>query len=191
MSAQAVANLLCAAWFVTWFAAGAWSGRTKVQLRTDAFGPNRFLTAIGVVMLFWRARGGGGALAHRLWGEAAVLDWSLAALVALGFAFCWWARLHLGRLWSAYVTLKEGHRVVDTGPYALVRHPIYSGLMLSALGLALLRATPLAFLGWALFSLGFAMTARIEERFLRQQLGEEAYGAYSRRVGMLVPKIGP
>ena len=118
------------------------------------------------------------------------LDWSLFGLTALGFLFCWWARIHLGRLWSLMVTVKDEHRVVDTGPYGIVRHPIYSGVMVSAVATALLRASPLAMIGAVLFSIGFALTAVVEEKFLREQLGAEAYDAYSRRVGMLVPKLG-
>ena len=95
----------------------------------------------------------------------------------------------MGRLWSGYVTLKEGHRVVDTGPYALVRHPIYSGITFAALATAALRASPAGFFGIALIAVGLAMTAKIEERFLREQLGLESYDAYSRRVAMLVPLI--
>ena len=46
-----------------------------------------------------------------------------------GILFAWWVRIHLGRLWSGAITRKEGHRVVDSGPYGLVRHPIYTGLL--------------------------------------------------------------
>ena len=128
--------------------------------------------------------------AARFWPPSALLGWVLFALAAGGFAFCWWARLHLGRLWSGFVTLKEDHRIVDTGPYALVRHPIYSGLMFAALATALMRANLAAFLGAVLIIVGFAMTARIEEGFLRTQLGAANYDDYRHRVGMLVPGIG-
>ena len=111
-------------------------------------------------------------------------------MTAAGFAFCWWARLHLGKLWSGFVTLKEGHYIVDTGPYGLVRHPIYTGVMFAALMTALLRATPLAFAGFALVVLGLSMIAKTEERFLSEQLGAEAYGSYKKRVPMLVPGVG-
>jgi protein-S-isoprenylcysteine O-methyltransferase Ste14 len=87
------------------------------------------------------------------------------------------------------VTLKEDHRIVDTGPYGLVRHPIYSGVMFAALMTALLKASPAAMAGFVLVCVGFAMTARIEERFLRSQLGTHAYDAYSRRAPMLIPRI--
>jgi protein-S-isoprenylcysteine O-methyltransferase Ste14 len=117
------------------------------------------------------------------------MDWTFFALTIGAFAFCWWARAHLGRLWSGFVTLKEDHRVVDSGPYGLVRHPIYTGAMFAALMTALIRASPIALVGFCLFTLGFWMTARIEERFLRDQLGAGAYDDYARRVGMLVPKL--
>lgn len=50
-----------------------------------------------------------------------------ALLVALGLAFAVWARVHLGRNWSGSVTVKAEHELIDSGPYALVRHPIYTG----------------------------------------------------------------
>jgi hypothetical protein len=52
------------------------------------------------------------------------IQWKLFGAVVPGFAFCWWARLYLGRLWSSSVTRKAEHNVVDTGPFALVRHPL-------------------------------------------------------------------
>lgn len=122
-----------------------------------------------------------------LWRAPAWMEWALFAGCVAGFAFCWWARIHLGRLWSGLVTAKAGHRIVDTGPYRLVRHPIYAGLIAAAACEALLKANPAAFVGAALLAAGFAMTARKEERFLRQRLGAEAYDSYSRRVAMLVP----
>jgi protein-S-isoprenylcysteine O-methyltransferase Ste14 len=127
--------------------------------------------------------------ARTFWNEPNWVAWGLFALVAASFGFCWWARRHLGRLWSGFVTLKEGHRVVDTGPYGLVRHPIYSGVMFAALATALIRASPMALAGFVLVVVGFAMTARIEEHFLREQLGAGAYDDYRRRVPMLVPSM--
>jgi protein-S-isoprenylcysteine O-methyltransferase Ste14 len=53
--------------------------------------------------------------------------------------FSVWARVHIGRNWSGVVTIKEGHELVDTGPYALVRHPIYTGLLVAFIGSAFAR----------------------------------------------------
>jgi protein-S-isoprenylcysteine O-methyltransferase Ste14 len=190
MSAQVAVNVAWAVWYFTWLAAVVFSGRTQVQMKTDAQGWHRMASGIGAVLIFlpsvqgpelWKAP------LHRLWPLSPALDWSLFAAVVAAFAFCWWARLHLGRLWSGFVTLKEDHRIVDTGPYSLVRHPIYTGVIAAGIATAFARATPLAFAGAAFLAWGFALTARIEEGFLSDQLGAEAYGAYRRRVGMLVP----
>ena len=104
-----------------------------------------------------------------------------------GFLFCWWARVHLGQLWSGNITLKADHRVVDTGPYRLVRHPIYTGLILAALATALEKATVLGLSGVLLITFGFWLKARFEEGFLRAQLGAAAYDAYAARTPMLIP----
>jgi protein-S-isoprenylcysteine O-methyltransferase Ste14 len=109
----------------------------------------------------------------------------MVALTAAGIAFAWWARIALGRLWSGGIERMAEHRVVDTGPYAFVRHPIYTGLIAGAVALAALQAKPWAILGAALFSLGFTLKARVEERFLEQEIG--GYEAYRRRVSMILP----
>jgi protein-S-isoprenylcysteine O-methyltransferase Ste14 len=93
----------------------------------------------------------------------------------------------LGRLWSGFVSRKEGHRVVDTGPYRLVRHPIYTGIDAASFAVLVVKASPLALAGFVLVVWGYWLKARIEERFLREELGSEAYDAYARRVPMLVP----
>src|ERR1700722_11524882 len=164
MSAEYAANVLWIVWYATWIAAVAWSAKTKVQMRTDMFGLHRALLSLGAVLLFIPS--GPGALfgvnsiawlTQKLWHEPDWAAWTLFALVAVGFGFCWGARVHLGRLWSGYVTLKEGHRVVDTGPYGLVRHPIYSGIIFAALATACLRASPAGFFGVALIAAGGAV----------------------------------
>ena len=123
----------------------------------------------------------------RLWSTPIMAGWACLALAAAGFLFCWWARVTLGQLWSGNITLKSDHRVVDTGPYRLVRHPIYTGLLLAALATALEKATVLAFAGVMLITFGFWLKARFEEGFLRAQLGREAYDAYAARTPMLLP----
>jgi protein-S-isoprenylcysteine O-methyltransferase Ste14 len=128
-----------------------------------------------------------GFLWTRLWEAPSTFGWTMVGLAVCGFVFCWWARLHLGRLWSGTVTRKEGHRVVDTGPYALVRHPIYTGLLAAAIATAALKATPLAVAGTLLIAVGLVLKAQLEEKFLREELGAESYDAYRRRVPMLVP----
>jgi protein-S-isoprenylcysteine O-methyltransferase Ste14 len=118
------------------------------------------------------------------------VGWALCAATVASFAFAWWARLYLGPLWSGSITRKEGHRVVDTGPYRLVRHPIYTGVIAASFVLAIELGAPVGFLGAAVMTLGWWMKAQQEERFLGQELGA-AYDDYRRRTPMLAPFLGP
>jgi len=131
----------------------------------------------------WRRRTGPLRLWHVSWTGA----WICAALVAVGVAVAWWARLHLGRLWSARVTRKTDHKVVDSGPYAIVRHPIYTGLLLSLLATAAAKGTILGIAGFSVLLIGIYLKARLEERWLTEELGADAYENYRRRVPMLLP----
>jgi Phospholipid methyltransferase len=90
-------------------------------------------------------------------------------------------------LWSSVITRKEGHKIVDTGPYALVRHPIYTGLIIGLLATAVAEGRITGLIGGALVILGIWLKARTEERFLTAELDQEAYASYCRRVPMLVP----
>jgi protein-S-isoprenylcysteine O-methyltransferase Ste14 len=100
-----------------------------------------------------------------------------------------WARLHLGRFWSSAIVTKHNHRVVDTGPYRLVRHPIYSGVIFCALATAAAKGTALAVLGGLVIAVGLSVRARSEEDFLRAELGAETYDSYARRVPRLMPRL--
>jgi protein-S-isoprenylcysteine O-methyltransferase Ste14 len=111
-----------------------------------------------------------------------------AALTYAGIAFTIWARIVLGGNWSSDVTLKKGHSLVRSGPYALVRHPIYSGLLLAMLGTALVVAEVHAFLGVAAACLAWRLKFREEERFMTEQFGLE-YEEYRRRTPALVPFV--
>ena len=122
-------------------------------------------------------------------GARAEFGWTLVGVATLGFAFAWWARIHLGRLWSATVTRKAEHHVVDTGPYAIVRHPIYTGILIALLATALLRGTATALVGFVLLTAGFYLKARLEESFLRSELGKDAYDVYALHVPMLIPLL--
>jgi protein-S-isoprenylcysteine O-methyltransferase Ste14 len=103
----------------------------------------------------------------------------------------WLARIHLGRLWSSAITRKEEHRIVDTGPYAFVRHPIYTGIIIALLATATTEATLAALLGAVLIAFGLYLKARAEERFLMAELDPHDYGSYRRCVPMLVPFLPP
>jgi protein-S-isoprenylcysteine O-methyltransferase Ste14 len=115
------------------------------------------------------------------------IGWLFVAIAVAGVLFMWWARLHLGRLWSSSVTRKSDHSVIDTGPYAIVRHPIYTGLLVAIGATVCVRASAQTVAGAALIATGIYIKAKIEEEFLRDQLDADAYDRYARRVPMLVP----
>jgi protein-S-isoprenylcysteine O-methyltransferase Ste14 len=183
-----------AAWGISWLIAGLWTGRTVARppLRREI--RYRVLTFAGWALLLspvWLQRQGAALVlsddpAGVLWRLPTALEWAMVALLAAGVAFAWWARIYLGRLWSASITQKDGHRIVDSGPYGLVRHPIYTGLLAGAIATTALRGTWAVLIGLPLFVIGYVMKARIEERLMRASLGP-GYDAYMARVPMLVP----
>lgn len=175
---------LWAAWIFSWFAAAFWSARTERRISIIRDVPHRFFTVLGAAMLFAPRLD-----PQPLWQMGDALLWAMVALVAVGIAFSWWARIHLGRLWSGNVVKKEGHHVVDTGPYGLVRHPIYTGIILACYGTAFAKGTLLAIVGASVMVLGWYLKARQEENLLRQELGQDAYRSYAARVPMLVPFV--
>jgi protein-S-isoprenylcysteine O-methyltransferase Ste14 len=124
-----------------------------------------------------------GLLLHRVaWKVAGV------GLTFAGMAFMVWARVHLGRYWSGYVTLKEGHRLIRTGPYALVRHPIYTGFLTAALGSALVAGSGDAFVGLVLIFIAFVLKIPREEAILKREFGEE-FEQFARDIPRLIPFV--
>jgi len=181
------------AWAVSWTIASVWANRTVAGAGIARQAPYRVFTVGGFLLLLGFAEGSEHLPEWTrlfflpVWIMPVSMKWLMVGLATLGLLFCWWARLHLGRLWSGRITRKEGHRVVSTGPYALVRHPIYAGILFAGLATLAIRGNLHAILGFALLALGYVMKARVEERFLRNELGAEAYDAYATRVPMLVP----
>jgi protein-S-isoprenylcysteine O-methyltransferase Ste14 len=176
-------------WWLSWIVAAAWSDRAVKQPARRYQIVYRLLAGLGAVLLF-------GMYRHDLraemilWRTPIALAWAAVVGVVAGLLFTWWARIHLGRLWSSSVSRKADHHVVDTGPYGIVRHPIYTGIILASVATAAMRGTALAWLGACVMTAGWVIKARLEEAFLRDQLGAEAYGEYARRVPMLVPHAG-
>jgi protein-S-isoprenylcysteine O-methyltransferase Ste14 len=107
-------------------------------------------------------------------------------LTALGVGFAIWARWHLGRLWSGSITLKEGHHLVRTGPYALARHPIYTGFIVALLGTVFTLDKVGVLLSLVLTTGSFIYKLKNEEKLMESQFGDE-YREYRRQVRTLIP----
>ncbi|MFZ3200211.1 MAG: isoprenylcysteine carboxylmethyltransferase family protein [Candidatus Acidiferrales bacterium] len=116
------------------------------------------------------------------------LEWLGIALTAVGIAFAIWARNHIGKYWSASVSLREGHELIRSGPYARIRHPIYSGMLLAAAGTTLWsgRCGALMVLGLALIAV--VVKARREEALLAGEFGP-AFDEHRRHTGFFLPRF--
>jgi protein-S-isoprenylcysteine O-methyltransferase Ste14 len=112
--------------------------------------------------------------------------WIGAAITAAVLLFSIWARHHLGNNWSQAVTLKKDHELITSGPYSLVRHPIYTGLLLAIVGCAVARGEWRGVLAVVLVFFALWQKLKLEEKWMRAQFGE-SYQAYSRRVPALLP----
>jgi protein-S-isoprenylcysteine O-methyltransferase Ste14 len=185
-----VTALLWSGWVLSWMLAAFWRKPAVARPSVGATAAYLIPTAIGGLMFGYGARmryGHHADDAWLLWATPDALCWCSVALVAAGFAFTWWARVTLGDLWSSDVTRKEGHVLVERGPYRLVRHPIYTGLILAVLATAAEVGTAATIVGASLMIFGFWLKARLEERFLGPTLGEAVYDDYRRRTPMLIP----
>jgi protein-S-isoprenylcysteine O-methyltransferase Ste14 len=118
--------------------------------------------------------------------DTMIVYWLGLLIVIAGLAFAIWARVYLGRNWSGTVTVKENHELICSGPYAIVRHPIYTGLLVAMFG------TVIVFGEWrGLVALCFLIAAylfkfRREERFMMESF-PDAYPGYRARVPALIP----
>ncbi|HTX35794.1 MAG TPA: isoprenylcysteine carboxylmethyltransferase family protein, partial [Bryobacteraceae bacterium] len=129
-----------------------------------------------------------GFLRTRFVPEGAWAGWLGCAVAWMGFAFTVWARYCLGRNWSGMVEVKENHTLVRRGPYALVRHPIYTGLSLALLGTAVVYGDLCCLIGALLAFFEWKRKSLMEERFMIEQFGRE-YIDYRHEVKSLIPFV--
>ena len=169
-----------------WLLAAAWSARTVARESSGSRLLYTVLMGSGALLVFFR-RGRIGMLGLPLFPYVAWSAWLGVALTAIGLGFTGWARIQIGRFWSGTVTLKEGHELVRSGPYAVTRHPIYTGLLLAMIGTALTRGTLASVLGLFLLTAGMVAKIRLEEQLLLSHFGE-LYQSYRAQVPALIPR---
>lgn len=146
----------------------------------------RYFAEVGaaIALLAWGPLLHWGWLGYEILPRSAALFCAGAAVAAAGLGFSVWARVHLGEYWSGNVTLKEGHRLIRSGPYALVRHPIYTGILLGMLGTAVAIDEVRGYLSLGILTTSFIRKLRREEAWLTEEFGEE-YLRYKREVRAL------
>jgi len=162
----------------------------KTTVRVESSGsrlPHVLIMVVAFVLLFDN-RLNLGPLNGRFVPDTSNVLWAALALTILGAAFAIWARLSIGRNWSSNVTVKQDHELKRNGPYAIVRHPIYSGLLLALLGTAIAFGEWRGLVAFLLAVIGWRMKSLVEERFMLDQFGEQ-YANYKREVKALIPFV--
>jgi protein-S-isoprenylcysteine O-methyltransferase Ste14 len=124
----------------------------------------------------------------RIVPHVAPTAWAAAVLCFIGLAFALWARVALGRNWSGVVTLKEGHELVEHGPYRFVRHPIYTGILTMFFANALALGHLAGFAATLLMFASFWVKLCDEEKLMLQQFPER-YAAYRQRAKRIIPFV--
>ena len=172
-------------WAAYW---AAMSSNVKATVRHESV-RSRLLHIVPLALamvLLWHPNVPVSLLEQRILPGSAWAFWVGAAVTLMGLLFSVSARAYLGRNWSGTVTVKENHELITSGPYGIVRHPIYTGLLLAFVGSAFARGDLAGVVAVMLVLFAFWRKLRMEERWMREQFGE-TYVAYSRRVAALVP----
>src|SRR3954468_1947329 len=178
-------GLLWVAWVVIWIIAARRVKKVRAHEATStrvAYLLPKILTALLLFSPIFRR----GFFGERFIGFSPAAQWTGVALTALGIAFTIWARVHIGRNWSARVVIKQQHELVRSGPYRFVRHPIYSGLLIAITGTALVIGEWRAVLALGFAIVGFMAKAKREEQIMTYEFGDE-YVRYRSQTGMLIP----
>ena len=174
--------------FIVYWAIGAL--KTRRTERTESFASRYgiLFIEIGGFALLFADDVELGILEHRFLPRTFAIGATGVALTWAGIGLALWARWHLGQYWSARITIKEDHKLIRTGPYARLRHPIYSGLDLAAIGSALAIDRWRCVFGVCLIVLGYWIKARREEAMLTAQFGAD-FEEHCTHTGFLLPHV--
>jgi len=172
---------------VVWLAA---AGMKKPTLRSLTVGRRIFYFFFALLGFFLLARpySHSGWLGQRFIAEIPAIYYGGFGITVAGALFAIWARLVLGRNWSGRPSVMAGHELITRGPYAVARHPIYTGLLLAAAGTALAIGQWRSIAGFALLFAAFLVKMSAEEQLMMQTF-PEAYPRYRQRVKALIPGV--
>jgi len=175
--------VLAAIWLITL----PFTKRTKQSLTGKSLAVQRAIFLVGFFLIgsdYFRQ----GWLGHYFLPENRPVQTAGIAFTAAGCLFAIWARLVLGANWSGTAGVKEGHELIEKGPYRFVRHPIYTGIVAACIGTALAIGEWRCILGLIVVLLGLALKVAQEERLMMATF-PHAYPQYRRRVKALIPGL--
>jgi len=173
------------AWVVYWV---IMAFATKRTIERGSFIGYRVVVGILLVGSFAAGRILHVSSQSQLWQTTLAFGVVTDIMVVAGAAFTVWARITLGRNWSAEVTFKQDHELIESGPYALARHPIYTGLIVMALGTAINYGRAIGFALLLALCGGLWWKARQEEQIMSRHF-PDAYAEYKTRVRAIIPFV--
>ncbi|MBV8865040.1 MAG: isoprenylcysteine carboxylmethyltransferase family protein [Acidobacteriaceae bacterium] len=161
---------------------------SKRSLRRQSWASRFGMVAVAILeylLLFWGASYFGFAY-QRFLPDSTIYLWVGQFMTIAGVAFAIWARVTLGQNWSGIVTVKQDHELIRTGPYRLVRHPIYTGITLAVFGTAMFDGEIRSIILMVAMLSVLTQKMKIEEQFMNEQFGSE-YAGYRQKTKALVP----
>jgi protein-S-isoprenylcysteine O-methyltransferase Ste14 len=174
-------DLLLLVWVVLWF------GMKRAKKLETPWEMAQH--AVPVILGFWLMyENSWKGLNTRLLPETPAVLWVGLALTAVGVGLAIWARLTLGANWSGVVTVKKDHELIRKGLYRWIRHPIYTGILTSFIGTALIMDHIRGWLGFLIVWATFYFKARREESFLRQEFAD-GFEEHAKHTGMFLPRL--
>jgi protein-S-isoprenylcysteine O-methyltransferase Ste14 len=185
--ARHIVNGLWLAWLAYWMIAATRAKRTRYRDSPAFQVPQILLMLLGFYLLSTERLFFGPLGERFVPTEAAFLAVGIALTFA-GLALAVWARFHLGRNWSGGVRISLDHELIRSGPYARIRHPIYTGMLAAAFGTSIVVGCWHALLGAGLATLGFWLKARREEALLAREF-EAKFEERRRHTGFFFPRF--
>jgi protein-S-isoprenylcysteine O-methyltransferase Ste14 len=186
-SAARILDCIWSALGLYWVISARQSGATKTH-EAHSFRAVRFLILGATFFLLLSDWLRIGPLAWRFVPDTFAVRTIGVIITVVGVSVTVWARICLGRNWSDKVVIKEDHELIRTGPYAYMRHPIYSGVLLGVAGTAITTGEWRGIVAFALLFTMYAIKAKKEERVLAGAFGG-AFEEHARRTGFLLPRF--
>jgi len=189
------ANVIPPVWLIAlglaWSAIGLYWVAPKNEGKSGEYRFYRFLRLlIGAVtfsLLFW-GKTGVGVLGKRFEPKFAAIAATGLAVTLVGLSITAWARIYVGQFWSDKVVIQADHKLIRRGPYARMRHPIYSGVLLGIAGTALAVGEWRGVLAFLLMLINYSIKARREDKILADRFGHE-FLDYQNHAGLLLPRF--
>ncbi|MGA2913216.1 MAG: isoprenylcysteine carboxylmethyltransferase family protein [Methanoregula sp.] len=180
------AALVWVVFWVYWFIS-AWMIRSPLKRQQSRWSWILFV----LLWCFWVLYSSGSAtgfLVQRAIPDSLIIGLSGTIITLSGLGFAVWARVHLGKYWSSMPAIRVDHKLIRTGPYSLVRHPIYTGILFGVAGTAIIIGEPLGLIAFFLILVVYLWKIRMEEKYLQEEFGED-YARYKKEVPALIPLL--